>query len=183
MLCKCVSLFCKFLCSILTSDDSLNNDYTAVLHNTTFSMFLNSMFHGKISVRITFIFRFHCRPIQLLVFVPVGLPSFLKESLKLQRSTAQAGCQKKLRKTNKTCRRFCKNEERPTGTNTTNWMGRRWSLKIKVITILIANMKLVIIVFLLIGLRSYFEEMCSDIIHVLSCEVYRIPCYVRQCHL
>jgi hypothetical protein len=36
---------------------------------------------GKISFRIkigiTFIFRFHRRPIQLVVFVPVGLSSFL----------------------------------------------------------------------------------------------------------
>ena len=35
---------------------------------------------------------------------------------------------------NNTSRR-CKNEERSTGTNTTNWMERRWSLKIKVIPI------------------------------------------------
>ena len=45
-------------------------------------MFLNIMLHGKISVRIkigiTFIFRFHRRPIQLVVFVPVGLSSFLR---------------------------------------------------------------------------------------------------------
>ena len=32
------------------------------------------------------------------------------------------------------CRR-CKNDERPTGTNITNWKGRRWNLKIKVIPV------------------------------------------------
>ena len=36
----------------------------------------------------------------------------------------------------KTCR-GCKNDERPTGKNTTTWMGRRCNLKIEVIPILI----------------------------------------------
>ena len=35
------------------------------------------------------------------------------------------------------CRRSRKNDEKPTGPNTTIWMGRRWNLKIKVIPILI----------------------------------------------
>ena len=39
---------------------------------------------------------------------------------------------------NNTCRR-CRNNERPTGKNATNWKGRRWSLKIKVIPVLIAG--------------------------------------------
>ena len=71
------------------------------------------MFHGKFSVGIKigiiFIFNFHRRPIQLYVSVPVGLSSFLylrsffdtkkikRQCFKLQRSTVQAGRQKKLR--------------------------------------------------------------------------------------
>ena len=38
---------------------------------------------------------------------------------------------------NKTCQRCRKNDERPTGTNTTNWMGWRWKLTINIIPILI----------------------------------------------
>ena len=38
---------------------------------------------------------------------------------------------------NKTCRRCHNNDERPKGTNTTNWMGRWWNLKVKLIPILI----------------------------------------------
>ena len=38
---------------------------------------------------------------------------------------------------NKTCRRCHKNDGRSTGTNITNWMGRRWNLKIKVTPTLI----------------------------------------------
>ena len=57
---------------------------------------------GEISVRIkieiTFIFRLHRRPIQLVLFVPVGL---LTTS-----SVGFVGCHK--------------NDERPTGTSTTN---------------------------------------------------------------
>ena len=41
------------------------------------------------------------------------------------------------RRNNKTRRRSHKNDEMSTETNATNWMGRRWNLKIKVIPILI----------------------------------------------
>ena len=59
---------------------------------------------GKISVRIkigiTFILRFHRNPIQLVVFVPVGLPSFLRHLLQVLldvkvSSVTQPGQQKK----------------------------------------------------------------------------------------
>ena len=95
----------------------------------------------KISVRIliviTFIFMFHRRPIQLVVFIPVVLSSFF---LQITIWTPTVNCPGRAAEEtstpNKTCRR-CKNEERPTKSNTTNWMGRRWNLKIKVIRILI----------------------------------------------
>ena len=32
---------------------------------------------------------------------------------------------------NKTCSRCCKNDERPTGTSTNDWVGGRWNLKIQ----------------------------------------------------
>ena len=61
-------------------------------------------FHARIKIGITFIFVFHRRPIQLVVFVPVGLLSFLRHLLQvllgvfeLQPLTVQAGRQKKLR--------------------------------------------------------------------------------------
>ena len=77
--------------------------------------------HGKISIRIkiiiNFIIRFHRRPIEL------------------QRSTAQAGRQKKFRHPTRPTEDI-KNWRKATGTNTTNWMGRRWNMKIKVIAIL-----------------------------------------------
>ena len=41
--------------------------------------------------------------------------------------------------TNKTCRRCQQIDERPIATNITNWMGRRRSLKLKVISILILS--------------------------------------------
>ena len=34
----------------------------------------------RIKIGITFIFRFHCRPIQIVVFVPVGISSFLQQN-------------------------------------------------------------------------------------------------------
>ena len=40
---------------------------------------------------------------------------------------------------NKTCRRCHENDERPSGMNTTNWTGRWWNLKIKVIPVLILH--------------------------------------------
>ena len=40
---------------------------------------------------------------------------------------------------NKTYRRCHKNNERPTGINNTNWLGRQWNLKIKEIPILIRS--------------------------------------------
>ena len=72
----------------------------------------------NIEIGITFIFRFRCRPIQLVVFVPVGLSSFLRHLLhvllgvevssvarpgqftvriQVQRSTVQAMRQKKFK--------------------------------------------------------------------------------------
>ena len=52
-------------------------------------------------------------------------------------STVQAGQTEETSTPKKTCRRYRKNDERPTGANTNNWMGRRWSLKIKAIPVLI----------------------------------------------
>ena len=37
----------------------------------------------RIKIEITFIFRFHRQPIQLVVFVPVGLFSFLRHLLQV----------------------------------------------------------------------------------------------------
>ena len=44
----------------------------------------------------------------------------------------KTGITEKTSTLNKTCRRYRKNDERPTGMNTTKWMGRRWNLKINV---------------------------------------------------
>ena len=77
----------------------------------------------KISVRIkigiTFIFRFHRRPIQTVVLFPVQA-----------RRQKNFDTQQDLLK----CR---DNDKRPTRKKTTIWIGRRWNLKIKLILILI----------------------------------------------
>ena len=99
---------------------------------------------GKISVGIkigiTFNFSFHRRPIQLLVFIPVGLSSFLRRRQILLGVEVSSSVVTEATSTpNKTCQICRKNYERPTRTNTSNRMGRRWKLKIKVIPILILN--------------------------------------------
>ena len=67
---------------------------------------------------------------------------------------------------NNACSR-CKNNERPTGTNTTNWMGRRWNLEIKAIQ----NMILTEIV------PPVHETWClkTHLYPVLSGDVFGIP--------
>ena len=86
----------------------------------------------QIKIGITFICRFHRRPIQLLVFVPVGISSILH----LRKVNCPGRETEETSTPYKTCWK-CKNDKRPTETITSIWMGRRWNLKIKVITILI----------------------------------------------
>ena len=91
--------------------------------------------NGKISVRIkigiTFIFMFYHSPILLVMFVPVGLSSIFCRYCRVVKFLLSPGLGSW---PNMTCRRYQQIDERPTGTNTTNWMGR-WNLKIKVIPI------------------------------------------------
>ena len=89
-------------------------------------------------MKIGIVFRFHCHPIQLVVrtcrpFVvftsSADLVGCWNSFCRPGRTTEGTSTPKK------TYRKCCKNDERPTGT--TNWMGWRWYMKIKVIPILI----------------------------------------------
>ena len=70
--------------------------------------------------------KFFCRPAWTVLkfLLSPGLGNVEVSSVAQETSTS-----------NKTCQR-CKNDERPTGTNTTNWMGRQWNLKIMATPIL-----------------------------------------------
>ena len=57
--------------------------------------------------------------------------------LKFNSQHTKLGDRTDISATNKTCWWCYNNNKMPTGTNITNWMGRWWSLKIKVISILI----------------------------------------------
>jgi hypothetical protein len=82
-----------------------------MLYNFNVFKYHVSCTDGKISVRIkieiTFIFRFHCHPIQLIVFVPVGLLS-----------AGLVGCQSFF--CHPACQQCYNNNKRPTGTDITN---------------------------------------------------------------
>ena len=45
--------------------------------------------------------------------------------------------------TNKTCQRCHRTDKRPTGTNTSNWIWRRWSLRLKIISVLLLTITMV----------------------------------------
>ena len=109
-----------------------------------------------IKIRITFTFRSRRLPIPLVVcpcrpFVNlltssaglVGCRNFLCRSARAvdhwssNRRLSQCRTTEVISTPNNTCRRCQQIAKRPTGTNTTNWMGRRRNLKIKVIPILI----------------------------------------------
>ena len=86
----------------------------------------------KISVRIKigiiFIFRLHRCSIQLVVFVPVGLSPFLRDLLQVLLGVEISSVARLADKSH-------------IGRNTTNWMGRPWTLKIKLIpTIILREM-------------------------------------------
>ena len=114
----------------------------------------------RIKIAVTFIFRFHHCPTQIVVFFPVGLLSlsrhFQQVLLGVETegtcvlscrpfiiitafSTDLVGCWSSFSTPNKTCWKCRDNDERPTRKNTTIWMGRKLNLKIKVTTILILN--------------------------------------------
>jgi hypothetical protein len=129
-------------------------------HNRLSSIFLKSVNRWEdFSLNLNWnylVFRLQHRPIQLVALVPVGLSLLLWHLQQVflvvkVSSIARPGqltdliwtptvnCPGRTRKEtstiNKTCRLCYKSNERPTGTKATNWMGRRWSLKIKVISI------------------------------------------------
>ena len=92
----------------------------------------------RIKIWITFISRFHRRSFQFVVFISVGLSSIcwhiLQVLLSVEISSVAwpeqsiVNCPVQMTEEtstpNKTCRR-CKKDEKPTETNTTNWIGRR----------------------------------------------------------
>ena len=104
----------------------------------------NNNISVRIKIGITFNFRLHRHPIPLVVLVPVGLLSIfwhLRQVLFIVKvsSVAKPGQLTVGVQINKTCLRCQKIDERPTGTNTTNWVGQRWSLKLKISTFLNSN--------------------------------------------
>ena len=80
--------------------------------------------------------------------------------------------------TNKTCRRCHRSDDRSTRNNTNNWKGRRWSLKLKLISIFILTH------YRTLGAVSFLEELakkrfCQGVAD--QTKLKRVAEYTRNC--